>query len=64
MRRGLELDHPLDGGAPNQSAQLCRRQQQEVSAGSGQNPRGGRSLSDTEQAYCQQRKESVQVGQS
>merc|ERR1712061_108953 len=58
MRRGLELDHPLDGGSPNQSAQFqLGRRQQEVSPA----PRGGqRGQQDSEQAYSQPRKESVQ----
>ena len=61
MRRGLELDHPLDGGSPNQSAQLqLGRRQHEVSPG----PRGGQRGQESEQAYSQARKESVQVGQS
>lgn len=57
MRRGLELDHPLDGGSPNQSAQLqLGRRQHEVSPG----PRGGQRGQESEQAYSQARKESVQ----
>ena len=59
MRRGLELDHPLDGGSPNQSAQL-RRQQHEASPGPPA-PRGQRERSDSDQQYSQSRKESVQV---
>merc|ERR1719195_554107 len=63
MRRGLELDHPLDGGSPNQSAQFqLGRRQPEVSPA----PRGGQRASRQEvgetssQAYSQARKESVQ----
>ena len=65
MRRGLELDHPLDGGSPNQSAQFqLGRRQSEVSPA----PRGQRAsrqeVGETNsQAYSQARKESVQVEQ-
>ena len=66
MRRGLELDHPLDGGSPNQSAQFqLGRRQPEVSPA----PRGGQRASRQEvgetngQAFSQARKESVQVEQ-
>ena len=74
MRRGLDLDHPLDGGSPNQSAMLQtgghQGQQQMTSPGPQEDDRrrGGNRNSFHEQdqqehsyPHNQGRKESVQV---
>ena len=60
MRRGIDLDHPLDGGSDNQTArlqvQVQRQEQQEDTR------RMSRNSNYEQQEYEQpQRKESIQV---
>ena len=74
MRRGLDLDHPLDGGSANQSARLRsgrgqkpqpqEQQQAPVTPAEDDRRRGGNRNSFHEQDqdhHTQARKESVQV---
>ena len=71
MRRGLDLDHPLDGGSANQSARLRsgRGQAQLEQAPTPVTPaeedrrRGGNrnSFHEEQEHHTQARKESVQV---
>ena len=74
MRRGLDLDHPLDGGSANQSARLRsgRGQHQPQPQSQEQAPmtpaeddrrRGGNrsSFHEDQDHHTQARKESVQV---
>ena len=71
MRRGLDLDHPLDGGSANQSARLRsgrgqkQEQQPPVTPGEDDRRRGGNRNSfheqDQDHHSTPARKESVQV---
>ena len=66
MRRGIDLDHPLDGGSDNQTARLQgqRQVQQQVQRQEQQQDtrRVSRNTNSEQQEYEQpQRKESIQV---
>ena len=65
MRRGLDLDHPLDGGSSNQSARLRgghQQQQQQPPVEEDRRPSGGQQRSSYHEPEPElARRESVQV---
>ena len=66
MRRGLDLDHPLDGGSSNQSARLRgghQHQQQQPPVEEDRRPSGGQQRGSYHEPEPElARRESVQVG--
>ena len=68
MRRGLDLDHPLDGGSSNQSARLRgghqhQQQQQQPPVEEDRRPSGGQQRGSYHEPEPElARRESVQVG--
>ena len=67
MRRGLDLDHPLDGGSSNQSARLRgghqQQQHQQPQVEEDRRPSGGQQRGSYHEPEPElARRESVQVG--